>query len=51
MPAAIENHPNFIRDLGSNEDGEWRFVLSSSEDELRYITVTVFVFNIYVASE
>ena len=51
VPAAIENHPNFIRDLGSNEDGEWRFVLSSSEDELRYITVNVFVFNIYVASE
>ena len=29
--------------------GEWRFVLSSAEDELRQVIVNVFVFNIYVA--
>ncbi|MBI5192884.1 MAG: hypothetical protein HZA08_05520 [Nitrospirae bacterium] len=49
VPETFREHPKFKKDLGQKGDGEWRFVLTSNEDELRQIIVNVFVFNIYVA--
>lgn len=49
VPDIIKTHPRFKKDLGQRGDGEWRFVLSSAEDELRQVIISVFVFNIYVA--
>jgi len=49
IPETLQTHPNFKRDLGQKGDGEWRFVFTSMEDELRQITVNVFLFNLYVS--
>jgi hypothetical protein len=49
VPEAIREHPNLMKDLGQTGDGEWRFIFKSPEDELRQITVTVFLFNLYVS--
>jgi hypothetical protein len=49
IPESLKNHPNFKRDLYQQGDGEWRFIFTSQEDELRQVIVNVFVFNIYVA--
>lgn len=49
VPETLLEHPKFKKDLGQKGDGEWRFVLTSDEDELRQVIVNVFVFNIYVA--
>lgn len=47
LPEALCTHPFFIKDLGQQGDGEWRFVFRSEEDENRLITVHVFLFNLY----
>lgn len=49
VPEVMKDHPKFKKNLGQKGDGEWRFVFSSAEDELRQVVVNVFVFNIYVA--
>lgn len=49
VPETIISHSNFKRDLGQQGDGEWRFVFTSAEDELRQVIVNVSIFNIYVA--
>lgn len=49
VPEIVRSHARFKKDLGQKGDGEWRFVLSSADDELRQVIVTVFIFNIYVA--
>ncbi|MBI2471152.1 MAG: hypothetical protein HYV59_07910 [Planctomycetes bacterium] len=49
VPDIIRAHQRFKKALGQRGDGEWRFVFSSAEDELRQVIVSVFVFNIYVA--
>ena len=49
VPDTMKSHPNFKRDLGQRGDGEWRFVFTSAEDELRQVIVNVSIFNIYVA--
>lgn len=48
VPDTLRGHPKFKRDLGQQRDGEWRFVFTSLEDELRQVIVNVFVFNLYV---
>lgn len=49
VPATLRTHKNFKRDLGQQGDGEWRFIFTSPEDELRQVIVNISVFNIYVA--
>lgn len=49
IPEVLRSHPKFKKDLGQKTEGEWRFVMTSAEDELRQIIVNVFAFNIYVA--
>jgi len=49
IPEVLRSHPKFKKDFGQKTEGEWRFVMTSLEDELRQIIVTVFAFNVYVA--
>ena len=49
VPETLISHSNFKRNLGQQEDGEWRFIFTSAEDELRQVIVNVSIFNIYVA--
>jgi hypothetical protein len=46
-PNALESHPKFKKLVGPRGPGEWRYILSSAEDELRYVIVNVFVFNLF----
>ena len=48
IPLAMMEHRNFVRAIEVDEEGEWRFVFRSSEDESREITLHVFAFNLYV---
>ncbi len=49
IPEVLRSHPKFKKDLGQKTEGEWRFVMTSLEDDLRQVIVNVFAFNIYVA--
>lgn len=47
VPSVIREHERLHKDLRKQGEGEWRFILTSEEDEARRITVHVFVFNLY----
>lgn len=49
VPETIRSHPRFKKELGQQKEGEWRFILTSFEDELRQVIVNVFIFNLFVA--
>lgn len=48
IPNIFESHKQYVQALQSSYAGEWRYVLKSSDDENRKITVHVFLFNLYV---
>lgn len=47
---AFPAHANFLREKPGQHHGEWRFVFRSLEDTGREVTVHVFCFNLFVAS-
>jgi hypothetical protein len=47
IPNSVISHSHFIKELSSSQDGEWRYLFKSEEDENRQIMLHVFVFNIY----
>jgi hypothetical protein len=47
IPEALKSHPKFKSEIATMGRGEWKIQLSSSEDENRLITVTVFAFNLF----
>ncbi len=49
VPERLCNHRFFVSEESLSENGEWRFVLRSEEDEGRRITVHVFLYDLYVA--
>ena len=49
IPDAIRGHGLFLRDLPCEENGEWRVLMRSEEDEGRRVTVHVFLFDLYRA--
>lgn len=49
VPETIRSHLKFKKELGQQKEEEWRFILTSLEDELRQVIVNVFVFNLFVA--
>lgn len=49
VPETMHSHPKFKKELGQQKGGEWRFILTSLEDELRQVIVNVFIFNLFVA--
>lgn len=49
IPEVFRTHPQFKKELGQKRNGEWGFIFTSKEDELRQIILKVFVFNLYVA--
>jgi hypothetical protein len=48
VPETCKSHPKFRKDLGVQSSGEWRYVFTSKEDDLREVTVHVFLLNLYV---
>lgn len=49
MPEVFREHLRLYKDLDKRGQGEWRYILTSEEDEARRIVVHVFLFNLYVA--
>jgi hypothetical protein len=47
LKASMIEHPLFMSELGSDQAGEFRVVMRSSEDEGRRVTVHGFLFNLY----
>jgi hypothetical protein len=47
VPETIDAHPKMKKNLGVHDDGEWKYILLSDEDEMRNIHVHVFLFNLY----
>lgn len=48
IPEALARHPCFLRLLRCDEQGEWRCVFRSPEDEACEITVHIFAFDLFV---
>lgn len=48
MPEALGKHPLIVRDLGTQSQGEWRYVFRTKEDEGRRVTVQAFLVNLHV---
>lgn len=48
IPEVFEGHKNFKHNIEVKYPGEWRYIFSSQEDELRLITINVFAFNLFV---
>lgn len=47
ISSVIEGHKNFHKEISNQPSGEWRFVLTSKDDEAMRITMQVFIFNLY----
>ena len=48
VPETFSQIDNFLKEEPTNQDGEWRYLISSREDEARHITLHVFLFNLFV---
>jgi hypothetical protein len=48
LPATIQGHPKYIKDLNKKNLGEWGYKFAALEDEDRHITIHVLLFNLYV---
>lgn len=46
--STLESHPRFMRIAKATDEGEWRCVFRSKDDDARLVHVQVFVFNLYV---
>lgn len=47
IPDTLRGHALFVRALPCQENGEWRVLMRSKEDEGRRVTVHVFLFDLY----
>lgn len=55
MPNTIITHPLFDKnleyELENKDEGEWRYIFKSKEDEMKKIIIHLFVFNLYVKEQ
>jgi hypothetical protein len=49
IPGILRNHPNCLSVEAVQGGTEWKIVLRSQEDPNRFVTVQVFLFNLFVA--
>ena len=47
----LRKHPKHVREVKSDQVGEWRFVFQSAEDDQRQVAVHVFLINLFVSTE
>ncbi len=47
VPQAIRTHPHCVQEIPGQASGEWRYMFSSEEDDLRRIMIHAFIFDIY----
>jgi hypothetical protein len=47
IPNVFKTHPNYRSTGSSDTAGEWQFMMTSKEDDGRFVRVHVFAFNLY----
>jgi hypothetical protein len=47
LPAALQRHKLYKREISCQYQGEWRYIFRSQDDDNKEITVHVFLFNMY----
>ncbi len=47
VPNLIQGLKNFQKQISNQPAGEWRFIVTSSDDESKRLTMQVFIFNLY----
>jgi len=47
VPDLIKGLKNFQKQISSQPAGEWKFIVTSSNDESKRVTMQVFIFNLY----
>lgn len=50
-PETLTEHSHFVKQISSDQPGEWRFLFRSADDSDQHITVHVFLFNLYVSKK
>jgi hypothetical protein len=48
IPEVLKQHPGFVRDGKAQNSGEWQMTFRSSDDPDRFVTIHVFLFNLFV---
>lgn len=48
IPEVLKQHPSFVRDGKAQNSGEWQMTFRSSDDPDRFVTIHVFLFNLFV---
>jgi hypothetical protein len=48
IPNVLPEHNNHIKKISDTNEGEWRYLFSSEDDENRQIIIHFFVFNLFV---
>ncbi|MEA4811888.1 MAG: hypothetical protein VB108_04890 [Anaerolineaceae bacterium] len=48
IPEVLKQHPSFVRDGKAQNSSEWQMTFRSSDDPDRFITIHVFLFNLFV---
>ncbi len=51
VPELVKAHPRFVSALAAGKAGEWRFRFKSKDDDGRFVTVHVFLFNLFVTKD
>lgn len=51
LPGLVKAHPRFVSALTAGKAGEWRFRFKSKDDDGRFVTVHVFLFNLFVTKD
>lgn len=49
IPSVFKEHSKFLRQESSDQSGEWRFAVQSSDDEQQQVTIHVFLFDLFVS--
>lgn len=51
LPGLVKAHPRCVSVLEPGQAGEWRFRFKSKDDEGRFVTVHVFLFDLFVSKD
>ena len=47
VPGLVKGLKNFQKQIDNQPAGEWKFIVTSGDDESKSLTMQVFIFNLY----
>jgi hypothetical protein len=48
---SVESHPCFVKMVTETDQGEWRYIFKSKDDDARMLQIHVFLFNLYIVQQ